>query len=213
VRLNLYDYTIAVNGTPWTKTFACVWEPVFHPTRGTVMAPVRVQGKWALAENGEIIWGQRFIQLWQTQFSSDGKKLAAIVSPKFGRWTVAVDGFPWSATFGDMVTDLVFSPDGSRIAATVKDNGRWTVAADGRSWQNTFDAVGKPVFSQDGRQLAARVERNGKYTIAVNDRTWRNACDAAWDPVFHPGGDKILLRTIETGTYFRRVLPVAEVAG
>jgi hypothetical protein len=211
VRLNLYDYTIAVNGIPWQKTFGCVWEPFFHPVRGSVLAPVRTQGLWTLAEDGEIIWQQRFVQLWHASCSPDGSRLAAIVAPKFGRWTVAVEGVPWSATFGEMVNDLVFSPNGQHIAATVKDNGRWSLAVDGRRWQNTFDMVGKPVFSEDGRYLAVKGERNGRYTIAVNDQLWSSACDAAWDPVFDSTDEKILLKTIEAGTYRRRVLPVAQI--
>jgi hypothetical protein len=112
-----------------------------------------------------------------------------------------------------MVTDAVFSPDGTRIAATVKDRGRWSLAADGRIWQNTFDMAWKPVFSPDGRHLAAKVQRNAKYSVAVDDRPWVRDCEMAWDPVFSPGGDKLLLRTIEGGIYFRRVMPVADITG
>ena len=42
VRLNLYDYTIAVNGRAWEKTFDCVWEPIFNPRSGGVLAPIPV---------------------------------------------------------------------------------------------------------------------------------------------------------------------------
>jgi hypothetical protein len=213
IRLNLYDYTIAVNGTPWGQTFGCVWEPVFHPVRGTVVAPVRIQGQWTLAQDGQVIWEKRFVQLWHTTFAPDGKRLAAIVAPRFGRWTVAVDGIPWSATVDEMATDAVFSPDGTRIAVTVKDRGRWSLAADGRIWQNTFDMAWQPVFSPDGRHLAARIQRNGKYSVAVDDRPWAQDCEMAWDPVFSPEGDQLLLRTIEGGIYFRRVMPVADITG
>jgi len=61
--------------------------------------------------------------------------------------------------------------------------------------------------------VAAKVERGGKYTIAVDDHPWPKECDAAWDPVFSPAGDQLLLRTVESGTYFRRVVPVAEIVG
>jgi hypothetical protein len=47
----------------------------------------------------------------------------------------------------------------------------------------------------------------------VNGRPWPRDCDAAWDPVFSPDGERLLLRTIEGQTYFRRVLPVADIAG
>jgi Tol biopolymer transport system component len=112
-----------------------------------------------------------------------------------------------------MVTDPVFSPDGTRIAAAVKDRGRWSLAADGRFWQNAFDMVFKPVFSPNGQHLAAAAQRNGKFTVAVDDRPWPRDCDMVWDPVFSPDSERILLRTIEGGTYFRRVMPVAEITG
>ena len=212
IRLSLYDYTIAVDGTPWEQTFAGVWEPAFHPGRGSVLAPVRIQGRWGLAENGREIWERRFVQLWQLAFSPNGRRLAAIVAPSFGRWTVAVDGVPWPVTVGEMVTDLVFSPDGARVAAAFKDRGRWSLGADGRLWQTTFDMVGKPVFSADGRHLAAAVQRQGVCTVAVDDRVWTRDCETAWDPEFSPDGTRLLLRTIEGGTYFRRVVPVAAIA-
>jgi hypothetical protein len=73
--------------------------------------------------------------------------------------------------------------------------------------------VRKPVFSPDGRHLAAAVQRQGVYTVAVDDRVWARGCEAAWDPVFSPDGGSLLLRTIEGGTYFRRVMPVADITG
>jgi hypothetical protein len=51
------------------------------------------------------------------------------------------------------------------------------------------------------------------YTVAVDDRVWARDCEAAWDPVFSPDGGSLLLRTIEGGTYFRRVMPVADITG
>ena len=107
VRQNLYDYTIAVDGKPWGRTFASVWEPVFHPKKAHVVAPVRVGGQWLLAQDGEFLWERPFVQLWHQMFSPEGDRIAAVVSPKYGRWTVAVDGLPWKQSFKDMVTDAV----------------------------------------------------------------------------------------------------------
>ena len=65
------------------------------------------------------------------EFSPDGSRLAAIVAPSYGRWTVAVDGVPWSATFSTLVSDATFSPDGQRIAALAKDDETYRVLVDG----------------------------------------------------------------------------------
>ncbi|MCP4687168.1 MAG: WD40 repeat domain-containing protein, partial [Desulfobacterales bacterium] len=212
VRLNLYEYTIAVDGKPWDKTFPTVWEPIFHPVDGSVTAPVRVAGKWTLANDGEILWSRMFTQAWHQQYSADGKNLAAIVAPEYGKWTVAVNGAPWSTVFGDLVADLTFSPDGARAAALGKEGEAWGVVVDGSRWTNAFDMAWKPVFSPDGAHVAARVEKKGKYTIALDDRLWEKAGEAAWDPVFSPGGDKLLLRSIENGVYHRRVINVSDFA-
>jgi len=122
-RTTPYDYTIVVNGVPWSESFGCVWAPIFNPKTGAVVAPVMVGGKWTLAQDGKTLWDKSFVQCWHQVFNRDASKLAAIVAPKYGRWTIAVDGQPWRTTFGDMVTDVVFSPDGTRVAALGKENG------------------------------------------------------------------------------------------
>jgi hypothetical protein len=210
VRLTLYDYTIAVNGIPWEKTFGGVWEPIFHPISGKVVAPVRENGKWFLAQDGHLLWTTPFVQLWHPVFSPDASRLAAIVATGFGKWTLAVDASAWRLVFSDFVTDLTFSPDSRRLAAVIKDKDLWGLAIDGSAWKNTFDMVWKPVFSPDGAYVAAKVERAGKYTIALNDQLWPHDCEAAWDPAFSPDGTRLLFRTIENGEYFRRVIPVSD---
>jgi len=124
-----------------------------------------------------------------------------------------VDGRPWSVTFGDMVSDLTFSPDGRRIAALGKEKQKWTVAVDGQVWNNTFDMAWRPVFSPDNSVVAAKVEKNGKYTYVVNDRLWPTVCDMTWDPRFSADGKYLLLRSLEEGVFHRRVVPVADIAG
>ena len=66
-------------------------------------------------------WQNRSGWLEEPYASPDGEKIAAIVAPKFGKWTIAVNGQPWPVTFKTMVTDVLFSPDGNRVAALGKD--------------------------------------------------------------------------------------------
>jgi Tol biopolymer transport system component len=146
-------------------------------------------------------------------FSPDGSKLAAIVAIKFGKWTIAVDGKPWKTTFGELVSDATFSPDGTRVAAVGKDNGKYTVVVDDIAWSDAYDMVWSPVFSPDSRNVAAKVEKNGRYTVVINGRPWKQECEALWSPVFSPDGSKVLLRTVEGGEYCRRVLPISEITG
>ena len=99
MRTSLYEYTIAVDGKPWGQSYACVWEPCFNPATGKVLAPVRQQGLWGMAQDGQIIWEPKFVQCWQQEISADGKTVAAIVATAFGEFTVAVNAVPWRATF------------------------------------------------------------------------------------------------------------------
>ena len=210
-RTSLYDYTIVVNGEPWPKTYQCVWQPIFNAVTQSVLAPVHINGKWMLAENGEIIWNSQFDQLWQQKTCPNGNHIAAVVSPRFGRWTVAKNEKPWKMTFSDIVTNVVFSSDGNRLAAIVKNKGKWTIVVDGIPWKNMFDMVWEPVFSSDNQFIAAKIEKNKKFSIAVNDCILPFDCESAWNPVFSPEGDKLLIRTIENGNYYRRILPLAEL--
>jgi WD40 repeat protein len=146
-------------------------------------------------------------------FNPDASRLAAIVAPSYGRWTVAVDGIPWQTTFSKLVTDVVFSPDGKRIAALGKDDETFRVVVDGTIWSEKWDMIWKPVFSPNGADVAAKVERGGQYTYAVNDQAWSESFDAAWDPVFSPDGTRLMLRTVKDGQYIRRIIPVSTITG
>jgi hypothetical protein len=165
-----------------------------------------------MVQDGEQLWERAFIQTWQQRFSADGKHLVAVVSPKYGQWTMAVDGVAWASSFGDMIPDWTFSPDGTRVAAVFKAGEHWSLAVDGRRWRNDFAMAFNPVFSPDGNHLALRVElQDGSHTIAVDDQIWSHACQHAWDPVFSPDSEKVLIRCVEDGVYHRRVLAVRDL--
>ncbi|MEZ4526668.1 MAG: WD40 repeat domain-containing protein [Desulfobacterales bacterium] len=216
VRISNYEYTIATDGMPWSRNFGCVWKPVFHPKGDSVTAPVRVAGAWHLAKDGEIIWNRKFVQLWHHAYSPDMQKIAAIVSPKFGIWTVAVNGIPWKNTVDEYITDMVFSPRQNRLACVGKNRGKYYVLADDNIWQEDFDMAWVPVFSPDGENLAAKVERNKRFTLIVNGKLLKTSYDALWDPIFSPDGKHILIRGIvnDSGNkqlYFREVVPVNQI--
>lgn len=208
VRTSLYDYTIVVDGTPWDAVFPMIWEPTFSPADGGVVAPVKTPAGWMLYKNGAPLWQTKFAQLWRPTFSRDGALLAAIAAPVYGRWTVAVDGAPWKATFGAMVTDLVISPSGGQVACLGKEEESWFVVVNGKPMDGAYDMAFRPVFSPDGRHVAARVEKDGQKLILV-DNTEIGPFAHAWDPIFSPEGDKILIRAITgdaaAGTYVRQV--------
>ena len=202
LRLNRFEYTIAVDGKTWDKTFPMVWEPSFNPVSGEVVAPV-LSGGWTLASDGSPIWKSRFKQLWNQQFSADGKNLAAIVSPDFGKWTIAVNDKAWTTQVDELITDMVISSDGTRIAAVVKDKGKWGHIVDNRIWEIDFDMAWQPVFSPDGKHVAAKVEKDGKKYIILDGSLLPTPYAHLWNPVFNETGNKLLIRAITNGEYNR----------
>ena len=88
--------------TPWLKTPShgpdvsdVSGNPATVNGSRNLLAPVRVNGSWTMAENGSPIWEGRFIQLWNQRLSPDGRRMAAVAAPGFGQWTVVVDDMPW----------------------------------------------------------------------------------------------------------------------
>lgn len=209
VRLNLYDYTIAVDGKTWADTYACVWEPRFNPATGKVVAPVRQKGLWGLAQDGQIIWEPRFVQCWQQVISQDGKNIAAIVAPKFGSFTVAVNGKAWDVA-SPVVTDLVIGREGGPVAALAcVDNDDWQVLVDGYTWAGTWDMAWKPVISP-GRDVAVKVRKGKRETIVINGKPYAREFDQVFEPTFSPDGKKLLIRGIDKGSVVRIVADVAQ---
>lgn len=206
VRLDICEYTVAVDGKPWEQRFSMIWEPCFKAD-GTVLVPVRHQGSWTVAQDGQPIWSGGYMQLWRLSLSPDQSRLAAVVAPSYGRFTVAVDDRPWPVTFSDAVLPPCFSPDGQRVAAIVRDQDRFSIAVDGKPWDLRFDMVYDPVFSPDSSRLAAKVESDGRFGYALDGRVGSRRFEACFDPVFGEGG-KVLLRYLEGSKLCREVVPV-----
>ncbi len=212
VRLSLYDYAIVVDGSVIGETCQMVWEPCFHPANGSVLAPYRSGGKWGLMLDGKVFWKPRFFQCWHQQYAPQGDNVYAIVSPSFGRWTVAKNDAPWTCSVGGMVDELAISPDGKRAAAVCRDKNQYALMADNMVWVGWYDMAYKPVFSADSAHVAARVERAGKrFSMVMDGHAGHHEYDMLWDPVFSPDGSKILVRGINDGKYHRIVQSVDEV--
>jgi hypothetical protein len=212
IRTGLQEFGLLHGGTPWPQRYAMIWEPVFSPT-GSVLVPVKLPGGWSLARDQEVAWDGRFDQLVRLQPSPDGSRVAAVVATEFGKWTVAVDGQPWPSTWNEAVLDPVFSPDGSRVAAAVRQDGAWTIAVDGQPWSQTFEAVWDPVFSPGGDRVAARVRQNGSQALVIDDRRPTRVHGRLWDPVFSPDGSRVLIRALHDGACLRSVAAIEDVCG
>jgi len=223
-------YYAARDDRPWAEGFFNISNFTMAPDGGKTAAVVQTvdfkegeifkfkEGCFSVAVDG-CVWENNFVNAWEIAFnhlySPDGKKIAAIVSPRYGRWTMALDGRPWSTTFGGLVTDAVFSSDGSSLACLGKEDEKWKVMVDDKPWDVDFDMLWQPVFSPDGQNVAVKAEKNGKFVLAVNGRVFKQEYDCMWEPVFSPDGEKILVRAIQGGSekYYRQVIPLKEISG
>jgi hypothetical protein len=211
-RNGITEYGIIINEKPWSEIFTCTWEPVFHPTNSDeVSAPVRKDGQWFLATNGRIVWDQGFVNLMYQTYSPDGGSIAAGVAPNFAKWTIAVNGQPWSKTFNECVLKPVFSPDNKKVAAIGKDSGNWFLALDGKVLGGSYDNIWPPIFSPNSDMIICKVEKNGKYAIAVNGEIKHNEYESLWNPVISPDGTKIMICGVKEGKYYREVLLLSEL--
>ncbi len=205
VRLDRETYSIAVNDQLWSSRFGSVWRPVFSP-EGAVLAPVRHEGKWRLFKDDALFWKTGYEQLWHLCLCPDKEKIAAIVAPVYGKWSVAENDSVWPLSIDTMIREIRYSADGSSLVAVVKDNGYWTLARDGKKWHLPCDKVFNPVLSADGSVAAAVVEQKGHFFTAVNGELLTGPYDIMSDPVISPDGTKILVKGIEKGVYKRRVI-------
>lgn len=208
VRITGQEFTVAVNGQLWNELFINAWEPIFI-NDSDIAVPVKTEKGWTLAINGKPVWDS-FIQLWHPKLSPSGK-IAAVVAPEFGKWTIAVNGIAWKKTFSQAVLPPFFSPDGKKVASVIREKNLWTVAIDGIPWNTGFDRIWTPKFSPDGSHCIAKAEKDGVYFIVLDGKIGKDTFDMLWEPQFSAEGDKIVIGYIRNGKYIRKVLTLSEV--
>ncbi len=206
VRFDRETYGVAVDDELWEGRFQMAWKPVFLRGGSSVLAPVRQGGKWYLFQDNKKFWNKGYGQLWHIVQSPSSDKVAAIVSPDFGKWSVAVDDQVWSVQADAMISEIHFSQDGSSLAAVAKDKGLWNLFVNGKAWNLGADKLFSPCLSQDGSVVAVTLEKKGKWFVAVNDSVRTGPYEMMDDPVISPDGSKILIKGVENGIYKRQVI-------
>jgi len=211
VRLSRTEHTVAVDGEPWPQAFGCAWGPIFTPG-GSVVAPIKTGTGWTLGRDGKPDWSGRFTQVWRQVAAADGR-VAAVVAPEFGNWTVAVDGKPWSSSWDEWAGTPVFADgDDKRVASAVKSGGRWSVAVDGRPWDLTGERLLGPLILPNGGPVLARIERDGCWQLAMDGRPVGGSWNKLWPITVGPEGDRLLIRGLDrNGDYRRQILTLADL--
>jgi len=207
VRTDIREFALMQDGTVWADRYDMIWEPLFSPS-GSLFVPVKLPGGWTVAQDGQIIWGGRYNQLFRLRSDARGSRIAGVAGTDYGNWTIIIDDKPWPISWNEAVLDPVFSPDGNRVAAAVREDGAWTIAVDGKPWSPRLDSVWDPVFSPASDRVVARAQENGGYALVIDGRISPQRYEMLWNPVFSPDGAKLLIRAVNDGKYVRSVVPV-----
>lgn len=204
VRKDRTRYTVGVDRQLWSTDFQFAWNPVFVENGDAVIASVRQAGEWKLFKNDKPLWHTGFGQLWKlTPFE---EKIAAVVSDRFGLWTVCENETPWDIRCNTMISDLIYSGDGRDLYAVCKHNGCWDIAVNGTPWGIRTQRLWPPVISPDSRFAVARAVKNGSHHLFINGNRLSRSFDQLFDPVFSSDGTGLVVKSIKNGIYSRQVI-------
>ena len=196
-RITQYDYTIIVDGQPWSSAWPSVWGPIIHPDGKLVCAPVKEPEGWTLACDGKPFWPGHYVQLWEPAFSPNGQRIAAVIAPHFGIWTLALDGVPWKSRVDGYLTKPVFSPCGSRVGCTGSHKGRAVILIDDCLMSGNFDKAWDPIFSQYGKHVAVKIKKGPWFGLLLNGAEVHRPFLWMADPFFTPDGNHLMICGVE----------------
>ncbi len=206
IRKDRSHYTLAVDKTPWQNTFQSVWNPVFIENGQSVIVSARKNGKWRLYKDDNPFWQSSFGQMWKLTLNEQKNKIAAVVSDKFGHWTVCENERVWDFHCNTMISDLFYSENGDQLIAVCKNNDSWDIVINSKPWGLQASKLWKPVISSNGQWCATRMEKNKKQWLVVNGTVCKASFDQLFDPVISQDNSKILIKSINNGIYSRQVL-------
>jgi len=211
IRKNRLDYSIANHHFPWSSDFQFTWGPCFADHGKSVIAPVRRNGKWFLYKDNADFWNRPFEQVWNIAVHEPSNKIAAIVSEKFGKWSVCENNTMLDFSCDTMISELFYSDNGQLLIALFKDKGTWDIAVNGKKWNLTADKLWAPQVSSDTTVLAARMEKNGRFHLVVNGTVYPEQFEMMFEPAISPDNKKILLKAIKNGIYSRQILSLDKI--
>jgi hypothetical protein len=140
--------------------------------------------------DGEVIDLGKDNSVRQMVFSSDGKRFVYDLVPgdgAYGNHVVTVDGVRGKEYPFPGVGNIVFSPDGSRVAYWAKAQGEgFMMVLDGEE-NEIYDKVQDPIFSPNGKHLAYVAEDDGKKFMVLDGKEGARYYDV-WNPVFSSNG-------------------------
>lgn len=146
--------------------------------------------------------------LFKVVFSTHGGGVAYIAQKGNASYVVH-NGKP-GRSYQAVIDHLTISPDGRRVAYSVRQNDRRRMVVDGNEGMG-FEDVWLPAFSPDSRHITYIAQKNGKSHIVVDDRISAEGYDSYNDnPVF--SGDSSRVIYIISGEYGKARIVVSDLA-
>ena len=120
---NFANWTIAVNGQPWSKTFnECILKPAFSPDGRKVAAIAKDSGSWFLVLDGKVL-GKGYDNIWPPVFSPNNDMVICKVE-KNGKFGVAVNDEIKHNGY-ESLWNPVISPDGTKVLISGVKDGKF----------------------------------------------------------------------------------------
>ena len=117
------EFTVAVNGKPWSPRFPVVTDLAVANDGGRVAALGSDNNRdWRVMVDGKV-WDGTWDMAWKPVMSPKGGSVAVKVE-KAGRQTVVVNGRPLDQDF-ERVFEPVFSPDGTKLLVKAMNMGAY----------------------------------------------------------------------------------------
>jgi Tol biopolymer transport system component len=177
---------IVVDGQEW-PAFDQVTMPVFA-LDGRVGYGAQKDKQWTVSIAGKPIVQCDHIADGMPIFSADAKHFA--IEVEIGnKWNINLDGTPGPGF--DTITNVTFSPNGSRLAYIAEDAGKTHVIIDGKD-EPQPDGIRKNsfVFSPDGKHYGYTANVGEKQAVFIDGQK-KTAYDGAAPPVFSRDGAHI----------------------
>jgi hypothetical protein len=207
-RVDRENYTVVHNHTPWQHMYQSAWQPTWIPLKKNILAPVRKEGKWQLYRDDKPFWSNHFFQLWKVKSNPDGSRITAVVSDKFGKWSICENDTLWDVEIDTMIPDTFCSADGATLVAPAKHSGRWMLLVNNSVWDFSADQLMDPVISTSGRVVSVPVKKNGQWFLAINGKIESEGYDCMADPVISPDESKVMLKAVKNDVFVRKLIHV-----
>ncbi len=133
-----------------------------------------------------------------------GKKYDATTGK--GKLVAVIDGQeagkPYDSLGGTSLGEIIFSPDGKRLAYVASNSGKWFVVVDGKEGKKYDGLVSALSFSPDSRHVVYTASADGKSFAVVDGKEGKHYDVLGVAPIFSPDSRRVAYAAQTGGKQF-----------